>query len=101
MIRYHRSDTQREATVTLDKAIKQRMGDKTQVEFAAELGIAQSTLSGILAGEPVPGLNKTADAIVRRYPELLPLFLQTFSAVVLDYLCSAKGTGEVDDATAE
>lgn len=60
---------------TLAEELQDRMGDQTQIEFAEKLGIAQSTLSEILSGKKVPGLNKTASAIAQAYPELAVFFL--------------------------
>lgn len=56
-------------------ALKERMGDETQRQFAKRLGLSQSYLSFILHGL-VPGIgSKGAQAILRSYPELVSLFL--------------------------
>jgi len=55
--------------------LKERMGDDTQGEFARKLGFSQSYLSFILHGL-VPGVeSKAAQAILRKYPELVSFFL--------------------------
>lgn len=80
---------------TLGEALQERMGSKTQIEFAEELGIAQSTLSEILSGKRMLGLNRAAAAIVRAYPELSALFLPENIAIAKEECDS-----EQDDAAA-
>jgi len=66
-----RGNTQR-----LAGELRARMGDRSQSEFAATLGISQARLSEILSGSSKKvGLTKAAEAIICRYPELGHLFL--------------------------
>lgn len=59
----------------LATALKERMGDETQGQFAKRLGISPSYVSFLLNGL-VPGIgSKGAQAILRHYPELVSLFL--------------------------
>lgn len=75
----------------LDKELKERMGDMTQIEFAEEIGIAQSTLSEILSGKRLPGLSLAAAAIVRRYPELAGFFVPEDITIALVNRTSEDG----------
>ena len=55
--------------MSLLERLKQLQGDKSQAEFAAELGITQPTLSRIYSGNRRIGA-RAARAIGRRYPQL-------------------------------
>ena len=60
---------------TLASELEKRRAGRTQMDFAAFLGISQGRLSEILAGKAIPGLSKTAAAIIEHYPELAAFFL--------------------------
>lgn len=49
--------------------LRELQGEKTQSEFAAEIGIDQSTLSRLMRGEIALG-RRTAQMLCRRFPEL-------------------------------
>lgn len=53
----------------LTEALRKLQGEKSQGEFARELGIPQSTLSRIYSGQMELTL-RTARRICRHYPEL-------------------------------
>lgn len=55
--------------MTLADKLKRLQGDRSQAEFAAELGITQPTLSRIYDGKRQIG-RRVAQKITRRYPEL-------------------------------
>jgi len=64
------------ATEIID-LLRQKQGEKTDLAFAEELGIHNSYLSRLYAGQ-IPVGRKLAHALARRYPELsvgLGLFL--------------------------
>lgn len=49
--------------------LKERQGNKSQMEFAAELGVNQAALSRIYRGERAIGA-RVAKKIAKRFPEL-------------------------------
>jgi transcriptional regulator with XRE-family HTH domain len=105
MILYRYRDCREgERMKTLADELKNRMGERTQVEFAEALGIAQSTLSELLSGKRVPGLNRTAAAVVAAFPELAPFFLPENIATAKDERCSdsheAPATDEGQESAA-
>ena len=55
------------ASQTLIDLLEQLRGGKTQVEWAAELGVSQSVVSDWLAGHVVPK-RTGAEALLKRYP---------------------------------
>jgi len=59
----------------LAEALRERMGDETQTQFAQRLGVHQSRLNVILHGLIPKIESKAAQAILRTYPELAPFFL--------------------------
>lgn len=59
-------------------ALKARMGDETQVAFAARLGIDQSMLSKVLDRKANIGA-KVAGAILRVYPDLRDSVVETLA----------------------
>lgn len=53
-------------------ALKEKQGRRTQIEFAAELGVGNTYLSGVYRGHKTIGLPLSR-RIVALYPELEPL----------------------------
>lgn len=64
-----RIDGQADARQALLAAIRERMGDRSQVAFAAAIGVKQPVLSRFLAGEIGLG-PKMAGCLLREYPDL-------------------------------
>ena len=62
--------------ITLVEALKERQGDRSQSDFAAEIGIQQGSLSKLYLGYRSVGPEMAAK-IIQRFPELQPLVLQT------------------------
>lgn len=58
-----------EGRLNLIDKLKERQGDKSQMEFAAEIGISQGALSRIYSGDRTIG-TKAARKIRQRFPEL-------------------------------
>lgn len=73
----------------LKDRLLQRQGNKTQVEFARDLGMTQSTLSMFYSGERRLG-PLSARRIARIYPDLEP--------AVVDYLLSDPEREPVETA---
>jgi len=59
----------------LATALKERMGARSQKQFAQDLQISEGQLSRMLRGKGNPGLTKAARLILKVYPELAPFFL--------------------------
>lgn len=55
--------------------LAKRKGQMSQRELANYLGISQAHVSDILNGKYVPGLSPAARAILRRFPDMLSVFL--------------------------
>lgn len=66
------------ALKALVAALRERMGDQSQVAFAAALGVKQSVLSRFLDGQLGVG-PKTAGCILREYPDLRDLVIAALS----------------------
>jgi len=79
--------------MSLIESLKEKQGDKTQVEFARELGISQSVLSRIYRSERRIG-RRVAAKIAERFP-LMAFDLAGF------LLAPDMTTGPVTDMTRE
>lgn len=55
--------------MTLIASLKQKQGERSQEQFAAELGITQAMLSRVYSGKRQIG-RQVAGKIARRYPDL-------------------------------
>ncbi len=80
-----------EALDRLLEALWEKRGEMTQVQFAAHLGVAQTSVSSLFARRNPP-TRRVAAGIVTRYPELEPLVVavmrESFKAKVAEELRS-------------
>jgi transcriptional regulator with XRE-family HTH domain len=70
-----------ETLARLAAELRERMvaSGLNQAQFAAHMGVSKATVSEVLAGRGRSGLSPVARAILRFYPDLLPLFLESIA----------------------